>query len=531
MMLKVGSYIADLFSRIPSDNRVVKLTRFLDDKSLEVLPEKGNKTFGIGGVDDPLYLALLSMISIDVRKKIPSRGAVAITRSVNGYVGVGLKGLILRSGIINWLKSLQLARVYHRPVGNVGYRSSSFMHPLADLYDFYKGYQLWSNLQSSEDITKLVIDDILVGDLVIDSYLRFRPSPFFDVQDKFVLTLIWQVYRDIRRANNFFLKSNISFYLSSLTTYTVHGVAVRCALNAGVPVYLVSSGLVFGKKLSNDDYFHTPNSSGYRSEFEGLECKADKLQMAEEKLGFRLSGGIDDATSYMRTSAYTNSDENLPDVDGAVIIFLHDFYDSPHVYDEFIFPDFWSWIIFTIDTLIESETPFWIKPHPNQIALSDEAFQLLLRKYPYLKTLSPRITNSQLVNGGIICGVTAYGTVAHELAYMGVPSICCAKHPHHSFDFCRTAKDINEYQSFLQSPDVRTLSKNEMQHQALAFYYMHNFSEGSDTIALRHQFNNWFREVHNMESTSMLEELSKFQELRAYNSFIEVLVRDLTNAQ
>jgi len=507
------------------------LTHFLDDKSLEVLPQAGGKTFGVEGVDDPLYLALLSMISIDVRKKVPSRGSVAITRSINGYVGVGLKGFILRSGIFNWLKSIQLSRVYHRPVGNVGYRSSSFIYPLADLYDFYKAYQLWRNLQSSEDISKLVIDDILVGDLVIDSYLRLRPSPFFEVKDKFVLRILWQVYRDIRTVTNFFLKSEPSFYLSSLTTYVEHGVPVRCALNIGVPVYLVSSGLVFGKKLSDDDYFHTPNSSGYRSGFEALESKAAKLQMAEEKLEFRLSGGIDDATNYMRTSAYASSDENLPDVDGAVIIFLHDFYDSPHVYDEFIFADFWSWITFTIDELIKSERLFWIKPHPNQISLSDEAFQLLLRKYPHLKTLSPRITNSQLVNGGIICGVTAYGTVAHELAYMGVPSICCAKHPHHSFDFCRTAKDINEYQSFLQSPDVRTLSKNDMQYQALAFYYMHNFSEGPDTMALRHQFNNWFREVHNMESTSMLEELSKFQELPAYNNFIGVLVRDLTNAQ
>ena len=531
MILKIGKHIADLFSRLPSDKRLVMLTHFLDDRSLDVLPQSGDKTFGVEGVDDPLYLALLSMISIDVRKKVPSRGSVAITRSISGYVGVGLKGFILRSDIFNWLKSIQLSRVYHRPVGKVGFQSSSLIYALADLYDFYKAYQLWRNLQSSEDISKLVIDDILVGDLVIDSYLRFRPSPFFEVKDKFVLRILWQVYRDIRTATNFFLKSKPSFYLSSLTTYVEHGVTVRCALNIGVPVYLVSSGLVFGKKLNDDDYFHTPNSSGYRSGFDALESKAAKLQMAEEKLEFRLSGGIDDAINYMRTSAYASSDENLPDVDGAVIIFLHDFYDSPHVYDEFIFPDFWSWITFTIDELIKSEKPFWIKPHPNQISLSDEAFQLLLRKYPHLNTLSPRITNSQLVNGGIICGVTAYGTVAHELAYMGVPSICCAKHLHHSFDFCRTAKDINEYQSFLQSPDVRTLSKNDMQYQALAFYYMHNFSESPDTIPFRDQFNNWFREVHNIESTSMLEELSKFQELPVYKNFIEVLVRDLTNAQ
>lgn len=531
MILKIGKHIADLFSRLPSDKRVIMLNHFLDDRSLDVLPQAGDKTFVVEGVDDPLYLALLSMISIEVRKKVSSRGSLVITRSMGGYVGGGLKGFILRSGIINWLKSIQLSRVYHRPVGKVGSQSSSFIYSLADLYDFYKAYKLWRNLQGSEDISKLVIDDILVGDLVIDTYLRFRPSPFFEVKDKFVLRILWQVYRDIRKVTNFFFKNQPSFYLSSLTTYVEHGIPVRCALKIGMPVYLVSSGLVFGKKLSSDDYFHTPNTEGYRSGFEALKSKEAKLQMAEEKLKFRLSGGIDDATNYMRKSAYASNDEILPDVDGAIIIFLHDFYDSPHVYNEFIFPDFWSWITFTINELIKSERPFWIKPHPNQISLSDEAYQLLFRKYPNLNTLSPSITNSQLVNGGIICGVTAYGTVAHELAYMGVPSICCAKHPHNSFDFCRTAKDINEYQSFLQSPDVRTLSKNDMQYQALAFYYMHNFSESADTLALKKQFNNWFIEVHNMESASLLEELTKFEELSAYKNFIEVLVRELTNTQ
>ena len=47
MMIKIRRLIAGLFSRIPNDKRVVMLTHFLDDKSLEILPQAGGKTFGV----------------------------------------------------------------------------------------------------------------------------------------------------------------------------------------------------------------------------------------------------------------------------------------------------------------------------------------------------------------------------------------------------------------------------------------------------------------------------------------------------
>jgi hypothetical protein len=93
---------------------------------------------------------------------------------------------------------------------------------------------------------------------------------------------------------------------------------------------------------------------------------------------------------------------------------------------------------------------------------------------PGLKFLPGKASNMELAEAGIACGITVYGTVAHELAYMGVPTIACARHPHHSFDFCRTARTLDEYKELLQAYKVMPVSKEEMQRQALAFYYIHN---------------------------------------------------------
>ena len=367
----------------------------------------------------------------------------------------------------------------------------------------------------------------MVGDLVIDSYLRFRPSPYFSIKDRFVLTLLWQTHSDIRRANDFFIKYKPSFYISSLTTYVQHGIPVRVALKVGVPVYLVSSHLVFGKKLSLDDYFHTADASSYCSIFKKLERQKEKLNMAEAQLKYRFSGGLEDEMVYMKSSSYAPSNEKLPNIKGSVVIYLHDFYDSPHVYDEFIFPDFWSWICFTIDTFIQSEISFLVKPHPNQISLSESVVQLLLQQYPELQIISSNITNTELVDKGMTCGVTVYGSVAHELAYMGVPTICCAKHPHNSFDFCRTAKGLDEYKYLLQTTNIQPLPLKEMQRQALAFFYMHNIYGGEAKKALTRVFSAWWVEAQDIDGTELVQKLVKFRSLSIYNKLIEDLVKEL----
>ena len=520
-------HLRALFLRIPRNDKVKELNSYFTEESNELTGVGVTPSFAAQVVEDPFFYGLFSMISVDVRRRIKCSGRQVITRSDNSYVGRGLRAFLMRSGLVGWLFSSQWSRVNRKILGPEGYRSQSFNYPFLDLYDFWRALVLWRSWKNSEDITQLVFRDILVGDLIVDSYLRFCPSPYFLVKDRFVLKLLWQAFRDIRRAYDFFSRDKPSFYLTSYCTYIPHGIAVRVALQLGLPVYVFSGPLVFGKKLSLNDYFHKPDASDYYSNFEKMDLQADKLIKAEEQLKYRLSGGIDEATFYMKHSAYSPSDEKVGDVKGAVVVFLHNFYDSAHVYESLIFQVFWSWICFTIDSLIQSGTKFWIKPHPKQILLNDTAVQLLIKKYPQLQIMPPRITNLQLVEGGMVCGVTAYGTVAHELAYLGVPSICCAKHPHHSFKFCRTAKNLDEYRSFLEDPNFRELSRNEMRRQALAFFYMHNINGGEENMALRRQFNSYFKLANDSQGDQLTQELIKFRELPAYNELIDDLVKEV----
>jgi hypothetical protein len=440
----------------------------------------------VQSVPDKFYFLLFGAL----RARLPNmRAELVVVRAVSGAVGTGWMAEVKRSAPIAWLATQPWVRAYGDLFDGVAYRCADAGSPLQSLRDWFQATQHWERLRTTPEPVSLTVEGIEVGDLLVDSYLRFKPSPEFEVHDPFVRRLIWQTLKDVRRANDYFNRRKPALYLTSYTTYLEHGIPARVALNAGVPVWSFGNLNQFGKKLSLENSFHTSDFSGYRSTFESLDGQAEKLELAREQLELRLSGGIDAATSYMRKSAYGQSGAELPPgLAGAVVVFLHDFYDSPHVYPDLVFDDFWRWICYTIDVLQTTGVPFFLKPHPNQIALSDEALSRLRRKYPELQWLPQGVSNVQLAQAGIACGVTVYGTVAHELAYLGIPSIGCARHPHHTFDFCRTAHSVLDYKAMLKTPALLPASKDEMQREALAFYYMHNIYGDDDRQQLRHAF-------------------------------------------
>lgn len=472
-------------------------------------------TIAIQLVQDRLSFLLFGALAWKLRAHgIHHVDALAVG-SVNGAMGTGWRAEKIRSAPITKLVMDRWLRAFGDTVDGIGYRSTTWCHPLADMVDWIRAGRHWLKLQNCPDIASYAINGIQVGDLVIDSYLRFRPAPAFAATDPFVRRLLWQALRDIRVSTRYFRRAHPYLYLTLYSTYLEHGIPARVALKNGVNVWSFGNSHTFGKKLTLEDSYHATNTSSYRQIFDSLDNQNERLEAARAQLEIRLSGGIDAGTRYMKKSAYANNSMPVPNgLDGAVVVFLHDFYDSPHVYADLVFDDFWQWICFTIETLQQAGITFFIKPHPNQIALSDAALGRLKKEYPNLHWLDSGISNTNLAKAGIACGVTVYGTVAHELAYLHVPSIGCARHTHHAFDFCQTAKNRDEYRYLLRSPSTRPITNEEMRRQALAFYYMHNLYGTDSEKQIRHALAEFRRSCHSPQSDER-EILSRLNELMA----------------
>lgn len=525
-----------LLSSMPSNNAIAPIKNFLLNEYARPAGRQANKpgpVVAAEGVEDPLYYGLLAMLAAEIKQICGGHSDLLLTRSISGSIGTGWVNRVKRSQLIGWLTSSQWWRANKGIIDHIGYRSQSFDRPFDDLTDLFRAFFVWRKYRSEKgaNFSKLEIDNILVGDLIIDSYLRFRPSPQFDITDGLALQIVWQAHRDVRRARHYFSRHRPSLYLTTYATYLEHGIAARAAINVGTTVLSFGNLTKFGKPLTAEHGFHTPDTSKYRTLFEKLEDQESCLEKARQLLEFRLSGGIDEATSYMKASAYAACEAAIPDVQGSVVIFLHDFYDSPHVYDKLIFEDFWEWICFTIETLVSSGTKFYVKPHPNQISLSDIAFAKLREKYPDIRVLPSGTSNAQLAKAGITCGISAYGTVIHELAYMGIPTIACANHPHYVFDFCRTARTVEEYRSYLFDPGFSALSLEEMRRQALIFVYMHNFHSDGNDLALRSQFSALWKAAHRAEATGndIVDQLRQLKNLPEFRSFVGNVATQISN--
>jgi hypothetical protein len=472
-------------------------------------------------VEDPYYFVLFGLIATTWS----GNRSIRIEQLVFHSIRVGESDSFSRfivSRLVNRVLCKKWEGMYRTFCDGVAFRNAGFHSPIGTLSDLFRALVVWRSLKSKADLVALEIDGVRIGDLVNDTYLRYKPAPTVDLKNIFSLIVIWQSFGDLRRASEYFKRIKPIAYLTSYSTYIHHGIAARVALKYEIPVFSFGNSHEFAKKLSLQDTLHSRNSDSYAMKSAVLADLETKIALSDKILGGRILGVVDKATAYMKNSAYGNSMETIPDVNGAVIIFLHDFYDSPHVYRDMIFPDFWEWICFTIETLSESGIKFYLKPHPNQIELSDSVLIALKDRYPTVSIISSKVSNKRLVDAGMACAVTVYGTVAHEMAYMGKPTIASANHPHISFDFCKTAKSKDEYRELLRNALHLDFDEAEMRRQSLIFYYMHNLNVDVEENSINDAFLRLRQLCANPEEipkdvvVNLIEEIEKLPEFVRY---------------
>jgi hypothetical protein len=527
----LGQSAISLCRRLPADKRLKHLHHLFAylrpktklDTSAHIV---------IQCVQDPFYLTLFAYINHALRQRASVNVELFIPESINMAVGFSLRSLLLRTFPLNRLLVNQWVRLWDVVAPQIAYRSTSLCYPLGDIIDAWRSWQIWRQLDSADELEMVSISGVTCGDLIIDTYLRFRPSPRVVIGDLFMLQVLWQAHRDVRRSKHYFHSNKPLLYITTYTTYIQHGIATRIAIQEGVPVISFGNGQEFGMFHSDGYTYQVRNSLYYQQDFDLLANPLPLLEVARIQLEARLMGGIDIATAYMKTSAYHETTKKVPNVCGAVIVFLHDFYDSPHIYPDLVFPDFYEWVCFTLDTLRSAGIRCFVKPHPNQIALSDKVIDELLVRFPDIELIAPEVTNRQLVDAGMVCAVTVYGTVAHEMAYMGVPTIACARHPHIAFDFCRTAKNRSDYADMLRDALAPVFNRELLRKQALQFFVMHNLNYPPEQIQLRDALINALKAFEDplSDATKLVDHFENIVKLPYFSTLIDNMIDGLESA-
>jgi hypothetical protein len=339
----------------------------------------------------------------------------------------------------------------------------------------------WSSprIASSTDEQNFVncqeLKGIPIGDLVCDTYLRFKPSPLLDLHDSFVLTLLGLAAHYARLVDSVFKKSSVTCVIGSYTTYVYHGVPHRIANSNGVNTISFGNGQNFARLNKPgqlplqvalyENYFYDQKHI-YPSHL---------IKLARSSLFNRIHSSNDPTVPYMKQARELH-EVKVDSCHGKIVVFLHDFYDSPHLFRWMLFPDFYTWIVNTIDFCIAQGITLFIKPHPNQCRDSEKVVSSLREKYygcSCINWLDIRLRNSSIYAANPLLVVTVYGSVAPEACFAGIRVLLAGDHPAINFPIGKTARSRDEYFAALLNPSTVFSGDREA---AISFTIQHNAS-------------------------------------------------------
>jgi len=341
------------------------------------------------------------------------------------------------------------------------------------LSNFFNAIKAFYNLKKRTDLLQLKNSGIKCGDLIYDSYLRFNKKPTVKLKDPlliFYLSLCFNQISAFKRLIKINGENIVSYY-SSYSTYTTHGIPVRLFSESNINIFTLSTytnnRLAF-KTLKYPDFTQVKPHWNFIKLFIKLENKEYLIEEGLKKFKKRFRG--ENKIIYMKSDPFSNQGQEFAEkLDG--VVFLHDFFDSPHIYNSMVFEDFYEWTIFTIEFTIKKNLRIGFKPHPNQSIESKKVIKDLKVKYPLITWIDENISNNNIFNSGIKFGVSVYGSVLPELAFHKIIPICCGDNPASSFNFIFEAKSKNEYKKLLLNTNDLSFQKN-LKSQLGTYFYM-----------------------------------------------------------
>lgn len=367
-----------------------------------------------------------------------------------------------------------LHRIYASFGSNLGFgwgwwRLDAPMLVLKAVYTFIQ-------LQCKNDILDLKIDEIPVGTLVYDTYLRRYKKETISMRSWALLWVLIEAHFIARRTTDYFNRFDVVTLIPGDVAYIYSGIVARAAILRGIPTYSVVE-IPRRLQVMDSSFYRRAPFWRYRDQFAILtiEEKSQAKRLGAELIAARLSGEVDRNMSYMRQSAYTTPNASKKFLKNTsskkALILLHDFFDSPHVYRNMLFADFWEWITFTLKCASFTNYEWYVKPHPNALPGNQNLVNQLKQMFPSVHFLDPTASNRQLVDEGINVVFSVYGSCGHEFPYFGVPVVMAGDNPHVAYDFNWHPKTVEEYQRLIE--EAVHLPCHENYEELCEFYFMH----------------------------------------------------------
>ncbi len=347
---------------------------------------------------------------------------------------------------------------------------SSRVEALADQYQ--------TSIVTPELLEQMKYRDILIGDLIYDTYLRRTNLPTIELQSSVYREILTEAINLVDFWIDYFADESIAAVCVSHCVY-LGAIPARVGVNLGRLVFQVNTHSIY--KVTSDFPHAYTDFVNYKEEFLKLPrmIRDSGLARAKERLALRFRGEVGVDMHYSTKSAYSQVSESIgtgiiQNKRLKVLIAIHDFYDSPHAFGNNFYPDFYIWLCRLNELSYKTDYDWYIKTHPDIRGDGAAVLEEFIMQSNDFRLLPSDTSHHDLIEDGVDCVLTVFGTIAMEYPYLGKTVINASRsNPHVNYSFSVTPKDKFHYEEvILNLKQYCSIKINR--EEILEYYFMHN---------------------------------------------------------
>ena len=250
--------------------------------------------------------------------------------------------------------------------------------------------------------------------------------------------------------NSEFHRRKVGLVIGGTESYIYFGVISQLAKQYSVPVISIRQ---YEKHVVANP-FDLGTLRGFPATYNDWPNLASDLDLGEayRVLEERIDGNYQSISYMARNSLDDLQTPDSENLQNAIWIYAHDFFDSPGFWGEGIFYDQVEWLEKSINCLLNNGAKVIVKWHPNAREKCGRVYAQFERKFiARCLFISDRISLNKVHKFSPLGIVTSNGSVIPEAAFMGIPIVAASPHPYMCVGLAPPPTSVSQYEKTLQS--------------------------------------------------------------------------------
>ena len=250
------------------------------------------------------------------------------------------------------------------------------------------------------DLEKLKVNNILIGDLIYDGYLKKFQKATIDLSEKQFVNYFTDAITLFDYWIKYFKNNNVKTVVCFHSVYLC-ALPIRIAIAKNIKSYAVSVEKIY--YLSKNNYLPSQEHLFFKYQKKKIPYKEIQkgIKLAKKEMNDKFSGNLNSSMLYLSKSPYgklgkkkvikkTNKIK--------ILIAPHALSDSPHALGTHFFPDYYLWIKDLIKIKKITNYDWYIKIHPNMNFYNDRTEEIIkeISKDQKINFLNPQLPTNKL---------------------------------------------------------------------------------------------------------------------------------------